>query len=186
LRDETGRIVNWYGTITDLEEPTRADDALRESEQSLRLTVDSIPGQISVLTAGGEVELLNRQILEYHGKTFEELKGWTTSDAVHPDDLPQTIAAWKHSVETGDPYDVDLRLRRADGVYRWFHLRRLSQRDAQGQIVRWYNLLTDIEDRRRAEEALRRSEAYLSTAQKLCHTGSFGWDVSGREIYWSR
>ncbi|WP_157467438.1 sigma 54-interacting transcriptional regulator [Edaphobacter aggregans] len=185
LRDESGRIVNWYGTITDLEEPTRTDDALRESEQSLRLTVDSIPGQISVLTEGGEVELLNRQILEYHGKTSEELKDWTTSDAVHPDDLPQTIAAWRHSVETGHPYDVDLRLRRADGVYRWFHLRRLSQRDAQGQIVRWYNLLTDIEDRKRAEEDLRRSEAYLSTAQKLSHTGSFGWNVSGGEIYWS-
>jgi len=137
------------------------------------------------MTPEGEVEFVNNQVLEYFGKTLEELKGWSTSDAVHPDDLPQAVAAWRHSVETGDPYDVDHRLRRADGVYRWFHSRGLSLRDAKGRIVRWYNLLTDINERRRAEEKLRRSEAYLSEAQKLSHTGSFGWDVSSGEIFWS-
>ena len=143
----------------------------------LRLLVDGIAGLVAIMTAEGQVEFVNNQALEYFGKTFEELKGWATSDAVHPDDLPQAVAAWRHSVETGDPYDVDHRLRRADGVYRWFHSRGLALRDAKGHIVRWYNLLTDIDERRRAEEKLRRSEAYLSEAQKLSQTGSVGWDV---------
>jgi formate hydrogenlyase transcriptional activator len=137
------------------------------------------------MTPEGEVEFVNNQVLEYFGKTLEELKGWSTSDAVHSDDLPQAVAVWRHSVETGDPYDIDHRLRRVDGAYRWFHSRGLSLRDAKGRVVRWYNLLTDIDERRRAEERLRRSEAYLSEAQKLSHTGSFGLNVSSGEIFWS-
>jgi PAS domain S-box-containing protein len=89
------------------------------------------------------------------------------------------------SVETGDAYEVEYRILRADGVYCWFHVRGLPLRDSEGRIVRWYNLLTDIDDRKRAEEKLRRSEAYLSEAQKLSHTGSFGWDVSTGNLYWS-
>ena len=159
---------------------------LRESEQSFRLIVDGIAGLVAISTAEGEVEFVNNQVLQYFGKTLEELKGWATSDAVHPDDLPNVVMAWRHSVETGDPYDVDHRLRRADGAYLWFHSRGLCLRDAKGRIVRWYNLLTDIDERKRAEEKLRRSEAYLSEAQKLSHTGSAGWDIATREIYWSQ
>src|SRR5258708_30681718 len=185
LCDASGKVVKWYGTNTDIEDRKRAEEILRESEKSLRLMVDGIAGLVAIRKRDGEVEFDNNQVLEYFGKTLEELKGWTTSDAVHPDDLPQAVAAWMHSVETGDPYDVDHRLRRADGAYRWFHSRGLSLRDAEGRIVRWYNLLTDIDERQRAEEKLRRSEAYLSEAQKLSHTGSFGWSVASREIYWS-
>jgi PAS domain S-box-containing protein len=158
---------------------------LRESEKSVHLIVDGIAGLVAIMTPEGDVAFVNNQTLEYFGKTLEELKGWGTSDAVHPDDLPQVVAAWRHSIETGEPYDVDHRLRRADGAYRWFHSRGLSLRDAQGRIVRWYNLLTDIDERRRGEEKLRRSEAYLSEAQKLSHTGSFGWNVLSGEIFWS-
>src|SRR5712664_3083826 len=170
--------------IQDIEDLKRAE-VLRESEKSVRLIGDGIAGLVAIMTPEGEVEFVNNQALEYFGKNLEELKGWATSDAVHPDDLPQAAAAWKHSVETGDPYDVDHRLRRADGGYCWFHSRGLPLRDAKGRIVRWYNLLTDIHERRRAEEKLRRSEAYLSEAQKLSQTGSFGWNVSSGEIYWS-
>ena len=87
--------------------------------------------------------------------------------------------------ETGHPYDFDHRLRRADGVYRWFHSAALPLTDAKGHIIRWYNVLTDIDHWKRAEEKLQRSEAYLSEAQTLSHTGSFGWDISTGEIYWS-
>jgi formate hydrogenlyase transcriptional activator len=127
---------------------------LRESEKSVRLIVDGIAGLVAIMTPEGEVEFVNNQALEYFGKTLDELKGWATSDAVHPDDLPPAVAAWTHSVETGDPYDVDHRLRRADGTYRWFHSRGLALRDAKGRIVRWYNLLTDIDERKRAQEKL--------------------------------
>jgi PAS domain S-box-containing protein len=131
------------------------------SEAQFHQIVDGIPGHVIVMTAGGEVEHLNHQVLDYFGRTLEELKDWGMTDAVHPDDLPRVIAAWKRSVETGDPYDTELRLRRADGVYRWFHARGLPVPDTQGGIARWYLLETDIEEQKRAEEALRTSEQNL-------------------------
>jgi formate hydrogenlyase transcriptional activator len=154
LRDEQGRVTRWYAAATDIEDRKQAEEVLRESEKSVRLIVDSIAGLIAMMTPEGEVEFVNNRVLEYFGKTLEELKGWATSDAVHPDDLPQAVAAWRHSVETGDTFDLDQRLRGADGEYRWFHIRGLPLRDTEGRIVRWYNLLTDIDERKRAEEKL--------------------------------
>jgi len=106
FRDESGNIVKWYGTNADIEDRKRAEDALRASERRSRLIVDSIPGLVCTMSASGEVELLNRQVLEYFGKTAEELRNWAISDAVHPDDLPRVLAAWTRSLETGDPYDM--------------------------------------------------------------------------------
>jgi PAS domain S-box-containing protein len=86
LRNDSGKVVKWYGTNTDLEDRKRAEDALRSNEQSLRLIVDSIPGFVSTFNAAGKVELHNRQVLEYTGKTAEEMKNWATSEIVHPDE----------------------------------------------------------------------------------------------------
>ena len=161
LRDEFGKVVKWYGTNTDIEDRKRAEEALRSNEQNLRLIVDSIPGLVVTTTPEGEIELLNRQVLEYFGKTAEELSHWKTSDAIHPDDVPGTVAALTRSIETGEAYEVEHRLRRADGVYRWFHARGLALRDKEGRIVRWYYLIIDVDDRKRAEEALKQSEVKL-------------------------
>jgi PAS domain S-box-containing protein len=181
--DETGNIIEYVGTDVDVTERKRAEDALRSHEQNLRLLVDTIPGLVVTTTPAGEIEHLNRQVLEYFEKTPEELANWRTSDAIHPDDLPLTIAALTRSIQTGEPYEVEHHLRRADGVYRWFHARGLALRDKEGRIVRWYYLLTDVDDRRRAEEALRKSEALLHEAQRLARTGSWSWDVlSGRVV----
>jgi len=89
------------------------------------------------------------------------MKGWATSDAIHPDDLQNAIATWRRSVETGQPYGFDHRMRRADGVYRWFHVSGLSLRDPDGRIMRWYILATDIHERKLAEEKLREDEIEL-------------------------
>jgi formate hydrogenlyase transcriptional activator len=136
-----------------------AEDALRASEQSFRLIVDSIPGLVNTTTAEGEFEFVSQQCLDYFGTTLEELKdqeskGWTTSNIVHPDDFPRMLATWKHSVESGHPYQSEYRIRRADGVYRWFHVRSLPWRDTEGRIIRWYTLRTDIDDRKQAEDRL--------------------------------
>jgi formate hydrogenlyase transcriptional activator len=129
-------------------------EKIKTNQESLRLIVDSIPGQIAVMTAGGEVELVNRQILEYFGKTTEELQNWATNNSFHPDDILRTIDAWKRALKTGQPFDFENRGRRADGVYRWFHVRANPLRDADGRIVRWYILATDIDDRKRSEGEL--------------------------------
>src|SRR3984893_5490041 len=102
------------------EESQHAKEALRASEKSSRLMIASIPGLVLTMTTEGELEFANPQWLEYHGKTLEEMKGWETSDVIHPDDLPHAVTAWKQSVATGQPFDNEYRTRRARGVYRLF------------------------------------------------------------------
>ena len=161
FRDESGAILRWYGTSTDIQDRKLADEALRASETNLRQIVNSIPGLICTMSPTGEIEQLNQPLLEYFGKTPEELKGWRMTDAVHPDDLPEVVKAYTYSITTGTPYEIEHRCRRADGVYRWFQVRASAVRDADGNITGWYVLLTDIEDRKRAEDALRASETNL-------------------------
>jgi len=154
------------------------DKTFEAGEEAFRLIVETIPGLIAVMTPSGQVEHVNSQVLEYFGRTLEALKRWDRTEAVHPDDLPLVIAAWQHAVETGQPYDFEHRIRRADGEYRWFQSRGLPLRDAEGRIVRWYNLLTDIHARKESEEKLRRSEADLLEAQRLSHCGSWRHDLA--------
>lgn len=134
----------------------QAKEALHASEERLRLIVDNIPGLVLTMRAEGELEFVSQQGLDYSGKTLDELKGWTTSDIIHPDDLSRVLDTWRRSVETGHPagYDSAYRIRRADGVYRWFQVRALPVRDADGRIIRWYCLHTDIDDRKQAEDRL--------------------------------
>ena len=145
----------------ELAEGQRAKEALREAEL-FSLIVESIPAPVAVTSPTGEVEALNKPTLEYFGRTFEELKGWKSSDVVHPDDLQRTIAAQMQAHQTGSAYNVESRHRRADGVYRWFNVLGLPLRDAQGRILHWFHLQIDIDDRKRAEEALRSAERNLS------------------------
>jgi PAS domain S-box-containing protein len=176
LLDGSGKVVKCYGTNTDLEDRKSVEDALRASERDLRLIFETIPGFVWTMSAAGEVDVVSQQMLEYFGKTLEELKDWSLF--VHPDDRVRVIAHWKSTLQTGQPYDIEHRLRRADGVYNWFQGRGLPLMDAEGHVVRWYNLLTDIDERKQAEEKLRRNEWSLLEAQRLGHSGSWSLDIS--------
>ena len=148
---------------------TLALETITTNEQSLRLILDSIPGFVSTFNAAGEVELQNRQVLEYTGKTAEEMTNWATSGVLHPDDLPHVIDACRRAIEIGAPIDLEHRSRGADGVYRWFHARSRPQRDAEGRIVRWYNLVTDIDERKRAEGELARAFEEIKRLKDRLH-----------------
>jgi PAS domain S-box-containing protein len=114
------------------------------------------------MNAQFELELATPAMLDYFGVTLDELKSWASIGVIHPDDLEAVIARTSHSAETGEPFEFEYRLRRSDGVFRRFQARGIPFRNPQGQIERWYALLTDVEDQRQAEEALRTSERSLN------------------------
>src|SRR5215471_966013 len=185
LRDESGRVIAWYGTNIDIEDRKQAEATLRARELSWRQIIDNIPGFVNTAGATGAPEFFNRPEQEYFGKTNEELKDWGRIGVIHPENLPSVIEAWTKSIETGQILNVEARFRRADGVYRWFQMRAVPARDAEGKISDWYALHTDIEDRKRAERELQRSEAFLAKGQRISQTGSFCWSVATDEIAWS-
>jgi signal transduction histidine kinase len=116
---------------------------------------------------------------------LEEVRRWKTSEAIHAEDRPRVVQEFLRSTAAGIPYEYEARLLRFDGVYRWFQVRGLPVRDADGRILRWCSLLTDIDERKRAEDALKRSEAFLAEAQRLSLTGSFSWRIDTDEITFS-
>jgi PAS domain S-box-containing protein len=142
-------------------ERQRTETARRASDLDARLILNSIPGLVSILTPTGDVEFVNDQVVEYGGRTVEELKQWGTSDAIHPDDLSGITQAFTQAIASGEPYDLEVRFRRFDGAYRWFQIRGLPLRDASGAILRWHVLNNDIDERKRMEDVLRHSEARL-------------------------
>jgi PAS domain S-box-containing protein len=165
LRDEIGQIVKWYATFTDIDDRKQAEEKLRRSERELRLIFESIPAMVYTINADGDVELVNQRLLTFLGTTAEALKEWIAF--IHPDDQARVLALWKSTIEAGDSFDVEHRLRRSDGVHRWFNSRGTPMRDAKGRVVRWYALLTDIDDRKSAEDALRSTQTRLSRARQV-------------------
>ena len=180
LRDGGGKIVRWFSSGTDIEDWKRA-------ERELQLLVDAVPQLIVVHAPDGRRLYPNQVVLDYFGWTPEEfLDDDKSSQGVHPGDLTSFIENRQIGFSAGVPFKVETRLRRADGQYRWFLLLFNPHRNQDGTIVHWYSTGTDIEERKQAEEALRRSEVYLEEAQQLSRTGSFAQDVAHNEItYWS-
>lgn len=138
-----------------------ANEQLQRQDRESRLIVNNIPGMVALLSSRGDVETVNPQLSEYFGQTLEQLRLWGTNDTIHPEDLPHVIETFSRAISTGTPYQILQRFKRADGVYRWFQNRSSPVRGTDGDINRWCVLLTDIDDEKRAEEALRERELNL-------------------------
>ncbi len=170
MRDAAGRIVHWYGVAVDIDDRKRAEEALRKSEQELRGIVDAIPQTIVVLDADGHGLYANRPLLDYTGLTMEQL---LTPDSqgnpvlFHLEDWARLQDERRQGLARSMPFELEWRVRRNDGQYRWFLVRYHPLRDEQGRILRWYAGGTDIDDRKRAEEALRATQAKLSRASEI-------------------
>jgi PAS domain S-box-containing protein len=152
--------------------------SLQSSEDRLRRVIDTIPAHAWSSLPDGYVDFVNKRFLEFAGRSREELLGWGWSSVVHPDDLPTYVDQWQRAVAAGEPMESQARVLRADGEYRWLLIRNVPLRGELGNIVNWYGSAIDIEERYRAEEALRRSEAYLHDAQRVSHTGSWRHELS--------
>jgi len=158
---------------------------LQSSEDRLRLVIDTIPAYAWSARPDGSVDFVNQRVLEFTGRSMDKVRGWDWGSIVHPDDLARFVDEWRAALAAGQSMEIEVRLRRADGKYRWSLTRSVPMRDEGSNIVKWYGTAIDIEERRQAEDALRRSEAYLAEAQRLSHTGSFGWTPSAAAIIWS-
>ena len=187
LFDDGGRIVRWYITGTDIEDRKKAEDKIRQDERELRLLFDVVPQHIVVLDVDGRVLDANRASLEFFGFcSSEEL---TDPEKVggryHPDDVAKIVNTARGFAAGAPPPELEVRILRQDGQYRWYLIRYSALRDDEGRVVRWYATGTDIDDRKRAEDAIRRAYESFATAQRLSKTGNFTADILADHHTWS-
>src|SRR5438445_11943795 len=161
-RDETGKIMRWDGTNTDIEALKQTQEKLREDERELRRITDAIPQTIVVLDATGAPIYANQATLDYTGRTREDVLAPDFRERIfHPDDLERLRGERKAAMERGLPFEAELRALRKDGQYRWFLIRYNPFRNEQGQVTRWYATGTDIHERVRMEERTRNENLAL-------------------------
>ena len=192
MKDDSGALNEYIGVVMDTtaqvlvqESLERALEETQSLQEQFRLAIDTIPGLVWSAFPDGHIDFLNQRWREYTGLTLEEASGWGWRVAIHDEDLSVLESYWRSVLASGKPGETEARLRRFDGVYRWFLFRAVPLYDATGNLVKWYGQTTDIDDRKRAEVQVQRSEAYLAEAQQLSLTGSFGWSVATGELFWS-
>ncbi|HXM65106.1 MAG TPA: PAS domain-containing protein, partial [Candidatus Acidoferrum sp.] len=185
-KDASGRPCQMFGTVQDITDRKRAEDKIREQEAELRQIVDLAPQLVTVFGPNRERLYANRILLDYLGISLDEWRQRPDSiEFLHPDDRERVHAHSDRALSSGAPYELEFRVRKSSGNYRWFLTRFSPVRDDKGQIMRWYVAATDIEDRKRAEEALQQSQFYLAEGQRLAHMGSWAFNPSGFFDYWS-
>ncbi|MFJ2325243.1 PAS domain-containing protein [Pseudomonas sp. NPDC087690] len=165
LDDRHDQPRKWCAIGTDIENSRAKVNGEMSNPFDVHSIIDSIPAMVAFMNPAGELEQVNRQIVDYIGGSFEEMKNWDAGETVHPEDLPAVIVAWTHSVTTGEPYDVEIRIRRVDGVYHWFHVRGLPIRDSEGNIRHWCVLQIDIDERRRDKALIAKVLAEVSASE---------------------
>jgi formate hydrogenlyase transcriptional activator len=161
LRASDGTLLYWIGVNLDIEERKQAEFHLAESEAELRQILDLTPQLVAVFGPDRQRLYINRIALDYFGITLEEWLAAGPGSHVHANDSERLRSGWLRALSTGSSFEIELRLRKADGNYGWFLARFNPVRRDEGQVLRWYCACTDIEDRKRAEERLQQENAAL-------------------------
>jgi PAS domain S-box-containing protein len=186
ILDANGRTIAVLGVGRDITEERRTQQALREaqlaSEREFRDVIENIPAIAWTTRPDGPGEFTNRSWEEYTGHTSAQAEEWGWLATVHPEDVERHLTTWKQAVASGAPFESEARYRRADGTYRWFLARGVPRRDEHGNVQRWYGVLVDVEDRKRAREVVEKSERLLREAEQLGHTGSWEQDLLTGEV----
>ena len=139
---------------------TAADEIRKPEESGWRLVLDTIPVLVTSARPDGSLDFINQRWLEFLGLSADKVQDWAWTAVTHPDDIGGFVDGWRSAMATGEPFEGEARVPRADGQYRCLLVRAVPLRDETGRIVHWYATGIDIEDRKRAETALLRSEAY--------------------------
>jgi PAS domain S-box-containing protein len=172
--DGTGEFVGYIGSVIDIEDRRRAEQALRESERQFRSVVENLPGLAWSALPDGYLDYFNRRWAEYTGRPPESMEGWGWQAVHDPAVLPRVLERWAHSLATGDAFEMEFPLRGADGVFRWFLGRVQPLRDSEGRIVRWFGVATNVDEQRRQATALRDAlatrDTFLSVASHELRT----------------
>jgi len=161
-------------------------DALEKLGQEaarLQTVIDTVPSFLWTSFPDGSKEYLNKRWYEYTGLSLEQGKGWGWKVVVHPDDLDQLVREWRALLDAPRPGELETRIRRYDGEYRWFLIRVVPQFDAEGNVVRWFGSNTDIEDRKRAETKLLKDERELRRITDAIPQTIVVLDPSGDPLY---
>jgi PAS domain S-box-containing protein len=180
VRDARGKPIRFVGSGVDITERKRADEALRESEQRWRSLTEALPQLVWAATPDGSCDYFSTQWTQHTGVPQSELLGWRWLETLHPDDRERTRRVWLDSVAGRGPYDVEYRVRRRDGVHRWFKTRGVPIRDGEGNIVKWFGTCTDITDLRQTEVQLRASEERFRGTFENAAVGIAHTDLEGR------
>ena len=183
IKDKEARVYRLAGIAEDITERKLAADAVKQADDRMRLIIDTIPTMVWSLRPDGVLDFVNQRWLDYTGLSFEE--GIEDSmRVVHPDDSSRVMEKWLIDMVAGKPSEDEMRLRRADGEYRWFLIRTVPLFDEQGNIVKWYGMSTDIEDRKFAEEKLKAtSEQLRALSARLQSTREEEGTRIAREIH---
>lgn len=185
VRDERGKVLRWFGTNTDITERKQTEAALQASEERYRSLIEAT-AQIIWDVQGKRGEFITEQPAwsAFTGQTFDELKGWGWLNAVHPDDRATTSQAWLSALANRALYEVEHRLRRYDGVYRYMSVRAVPVFEQNGSIREWIGVHTDVSDRQQAEAALRQSEDRLRMAIESAQLGTWDWNLIANKLTW--
>jgi PAS domain S-box-containing protein len=177
-RDASGQIVRWHGAAYNIEDRKQAEDRIR-------LVVDTTPALIHTGRPDGYLDYFNQRWLEYLGLSLQDVCGWQWTNVIHPEDVEGILQKWRAALATGEPFETETRVRRADGAYRWMLHRKVPLRDSSGTILKWHGSSLDIEDRKQAEQALRLTESFLVHAQRLTKAGTWAYRPPDICEYWS-
>jgi len=177
-----GAVTAWFGTLTDIDERKRTADALRESESMYRALSEALPGAVWAASPSGQLTYIGDRLLDLSGESQDRGLGDAWLASVHPEDRPKVTTTWAHSLQTGEPYEIEYRLLGMDGIYRWFLVRALPVRDADGAVLRWVGINIDIQDRYAADEA---REMYVTLVESSTDFIGIA-DGDGKIVYVNR
>jgi PAS domain S-box-containing protein len=192
MPEASGATLRWCGMNFDIDERIRAEEAVRAQQRRFERIVDGLPAIAALFSPGGRITFCNRRMLEYLDTTLEEIQAKPSAYNFHPDEREEVLEHWATALDTGSPVDREVRLQRADGVFRWHRMMVTPLRNSTGEVELWYGLSIDIDDTKRAEAAVKvhladRERAYdfLNQAQRLSRTGSFTFHADPEKQVWS-